>query len=91
MEADQDPCQIDVVDDVLEPAYRLVVWVMRLSSVKATSSVPKNASRAATTALLWQACAEGYSGKFGVAASGCQLGSATVAGLPSLAACGIAW
>src|SRR5580700_5154365 len=40
-----------------------------------TLSVPKKASRAVTTAVLWQACAEGYSGKFGVVATGCQVGS----------------
>jgi hypothetical protein len=65
--------------------------VARLSSENGILSRPKNASSAATTAVLWQACAEGYSGKFGVAASGCQLGSATVAGLPSVSASGIAW
>ena len=68
-----------------------VVWVARLSSVKGTLSVPKNASRALTTAVLWQACAEGYSGKFGVVPSGVQPGSGTVLGLPSGSASGIAW
>jgi hypothetical protein len=71
--------------------YSRVVCVARLSSVKGTLSVPKKASRAVTTAVLWQACAEGYSGKFGVVASGVQLGSATVFGLPSVSASGIAW
>ncbi|MFZ2012969.1 MAG: hypothetical protein WAV00_04035 [Nocardioides sp.] len=56
-----------------------------------TWSVPKNASRAATTAVLLQAWAEGYSGKLGVVARGFQLGSATVSGLPSEAALGMAW
>ena len=63
----------------------------RLVSVSETLSVPKNASSARTTAVLWQACAEGYSGKFGVALSGCQVGSATVSGLPSVSASWIAW
>jgi hypothetical protein len=34
--------------------------------VSESLSVPKKASSASTTAVLWQACAEGYSGKFGV-------------------------
>jgi len=34
--------------------------------------VPKNACRAVTTAVLWHECAEGYSGWFGVGASGCH-------------------
>lgn len=53
--------------------------------------VPKNASSAATTAVLWQACADGYSGKFGVVVTGCQAGSATVRGLPSVSASAMAW
>ncbi len=51
-------------------SYSRVVPVRGLSSVNATLSVPKNASRASTTAVLWQACADGYSGKFGVVRSG---------------------
>jgi hypothetical protein len=35
-------------------------------SVSETLSVPKKASNASTTAVLWHACADGYSGKFGV-------------------------
>jgi hypothetical protein len=41
-------------------------------------SVPKKAVSAATTAVLWQACADGYSWKFGVAASGFQITRAGV-------------
>ena len=63
----------------------------RLVSARETLSVPKKASNASTTAVLWLACADGYSGKFGVAPSGCQLGSAIVSAFPSLSACGIAW
>src|SRR5215510_4042465 len=58
--------------------YLRTVPVTRLSRAKGTLSVPKNASRAATTAVLWQACADGYSGKFGVAPSGCQAEHAVV-------------
>ncbi len=49
--------------------------VTRLSSVSVTLSVWKNARSARVTAPLWQACADGYSGKFGVGRSGCQVGS----------------
>ena len=92
VEADEDACPVDVFDHVVEAVVALRGRpVTRLSSAKGTLSVPKKASRASTTAVLWQACADGYSGKFGVAPSGRQLGSGTVCGLPSVSASGIAW
>src|SRR6266511_1796307 len=68
-----------------------------LIAVNATLSVPKNAFSACTVAPLMQVCPAGWSGKPGVTSgapetgtlgsnSGTQAGSATVAGLPSLAA-----
>src|SRR4029453_4794431 len=54
--------------------YSRVVCVTRLSSVTGILSVPKNASRALTTAVLWQAGAAGDSGKFGGVARGAPLG-----------------
>ena len=75
----------------LSRSYSRVVPVIRLSSEKCTLSVPKKARSALVTAPLWQAWAEGYSGKFGVAPSGFQVGSASVFGFPSVSASGIAW
>ena len=49
------------------------------------------ACSAVTTALLWQRCADGYSGWFGVVRSGTHEASASVKGLPSRSAWGIAW
>jgi hypothetical protein len=43
-----------------------------------------------TTALLWHACADGYSGKFGVARNGRHVASGAVAGFASASARGIA-
>ena len=63
---------------------------LEVTGPKGTLSVPKNALSACATPVLWQACADGYSGKFGVGRSGSQVGSATVAGLPSVSANGIA-
>ena len=91
VEADQDARPVDVLDHVAEPVVVRVVPVMRLSSEKCTLSVPKKERSALVTAPLWQAWAEGYSGKFGVAPSGCQVGSASVFGFPSVSARGIAW
>jgi len=59
--------------------------------VSRTLSPPKKPSSASTTAVLWHACADGYSGKFGVAPSGCHVVSAAVSGLSSVSASGIAW
>lgn len=64
---------------------------MALSTVIGTESVPKNVVNAMVTAALWQEWAAGYSGWFGVPISGVQAGSATVWGLPSVAARGMAW
>src|SRR6478752_10376281 len=63
-----------------------VVWELLLNALKATLSVPKNAWRVlpiAPTSQLWP---DGWSGKAGVASSGVHIGSATVAGLPSVSA-----
>lgn len=46
---------------------------MRLSSEHGSLSVPKNAWSASAIASLWQACADGYSGKLGVVRSGQQV------------------
>ena len=72
-----------------------------LIAVNAILSVPKNACSACTKAPLMQVCPDGWSGKPGVTSggpetgivglkSGSQAGSASVAGLPSLAASRIA-
>src|SRR6266511_5851796 len=72
-----------------------------LTAVKETLSVPKNACSACTVAPLMQVWPAGWSGKPGVTSggpetgtdgskSGSQFGSASVAGLPSLAASRIA-
>src|SRR5262245_26828107 len=68
-----------------------------LVAVNETLSVPKKSCRACTKAPLMQVCPDGWSGKPGVTSggpetgmdgskSGSQAGSASVAGLPSLAA-----
>src|SRR5439155_26171325 len=72
-----------------------------LITVRATLSVPKNACNACTVAPLMQVCPAGWSGNPGVTSgapetgtdgskSGSQPGSASVAGLSSLAASRIA-
>src|SRR5258706_6354266 len=67
-----------------------VVWELLLNALKATLSVPKNAWSVLTMALETQLWPDGCSGKAGVASSGVQVGSATVAGFPSLSASRIA-
>jgi hypothetical protein len=56
VEADQDASRHDLRDDVAEARESRVVLVTRLSGVNGISSVPKNASSAVTSAVLWQAC-----------------------------------
>ena len=70
MEAGQDARQVHVLDCVAKAAYSASVPVTPLSREKATLSVPKNAGSASPLPVLWKACAEGYSGKFGVVRSG---------------------
>src|SRR5262249_29655946 len=54
--------------------------------VKAMSSVPKNPARAVAAAAPYALCPDEYDGCAGVASSGVQVGSAAVAGLPSVSA-----
>src|SRR5712691_6439588 len=80
----------------------LVVSDLLLSALKAILSVPKKFCSVRRTALLAQACADGWSGKGGVTSgggtgtgvagsnSGVQFESPSVAGLPSVAASRIA-
>src|SRR6266511_508131 len=68
----------------------LVVCELLLKALKAILSLPKKSWSVWTNALLRQACEDGWSGNGGVAKSGIQLASGSVAGLPSLAASWIA-
>jgi hypothetical protein len=43
-----------------KPSYSRIVPVTRLSSEKLALSVPKKAASAFATAVVWQACADGY-------------------------------
>src|SRR6266536_308815 len=73
-----------------------------LNTLTGTRSVPKKFRSVCTNALVLQACPEGWSGKGGVTSggglqigvvgsnSGSQVGSASVAGLPSESASRIA-
>jgi len=65
VEAREDAGPVDILDHVVKRSYTRVVPVIRLSRVNVTLSVPKNEVNASATAALWQAWAEGYSGKFG--------------------------
>src|SRR5258706_1241610 len=67
-----------------------VVCELLLNALKAILSVPKNAWSVLTMALDTQLWPDGCSGKGGVASNGVQVGSATVAGFPSLSASRIA-
>ncbi len=67
------------------------VCELLLNALKATLSVPKNARSVVKIAPASQLWPDGWSGKAGVASSGVQFGSATVAGLPSVSASRIAW
>ncbi len=67
-----------------------MVPVTVLFHVKATCGVPWCDLTTSPTAPAMQLCPDGYSGWFGLGASGVQLASAPVAGLPSASAWGIA-
>src|SRR5213596_2839578 len=79
-----------------------VVQDLLLNALTAILSVPKKFWRVCTNAPVAQACPEGWSGKGGVTSrggwqtgvagsnSGSHVGSATVAGLPSVSASRIA-
>ena len=74
------------------PSLNVVQWrsnpgLVGLVAVNATpGSLSNSTLRTVAIALLIVACADGYSGWFGVAMSGVQPGSASVAGLPSSSA-----
>src|ERR1700757_2997519 len=79
-----------------------VVQDLLLNALKPILSVPKKFSSVCTNALVAQACPEGWSGKAGVTSSGgwqtdvagsnsgTHIGSALVAGVPSVSASRIA-
>jgi hypothetical protein len=78
VEADENPRPVDLLDDAVEP----LVLPGRVGG----AAVEREGDLVGA-----EACAEGYSGKFGVVPSGVQPGSGTVVGLPSVSASGIAW
>src|SRR5438093_11372267 len=88
------PAQTRASRTSLSPAEKRaklrVVCELLLNALKATLSVPKNAWSVLTMALDTQRWPDGCSGKGGVASNGVHVGSAIVAGLPSVSAWRIA-
>ena len=91
MEADEDACLVDVRDDVVEAgvvAGRVgdAAVERERDVVGAEERVQRRDHRGAVAGVRGRVL-----GEVRRRPSGCQVGSATVAGLPSVSACGIAW